>query len=200
MMFPLATKTLIRGCKEHIAAGLGCAADYVADHIPLHAPDDGTVQNYFESGGGNWLRLVSTDGYTYEFAHLSSYLVATDEKVIKGQLLAITGNTGTITTGPHLHLQVFKNGVRVDPETLPWEQGDPMDAQKEARLSYLEGLFPGLAYRSPVYLTPDGSGHMLVTFKAEDQARTFSKPDSATPEGVINYVKINAINLNLEVK
>src|SRR3990167_3816779 len=61
-MFPLKERKLIRGFQAHITAGLGGAADYVADHIPLYAPFDGVIQTYFEVGGGNWLRLTRSNG------------------------------------------------------------------------------------------------------------------------------------------
>jgi len=39
----------------------------------------------------------------------------------QGTVIAITGNTGTVTTGPHLHVQMLRsNGSRIDPETYAW--------------------------------------------------------------------------------
>lgn len=120
-MFPLSKRKLIRGCQAHKNAGLGCAADYEADHVPLFAPFDGTVQTYSETGGGKWLRLIRADnGDKIEMAHLSKYLV-TSGKVKEGVQVAVTGNTGTITTGAHKHIQIIRNGKRLDPEAYNWE-------------------------------------------------------------------------------
>lgn len=127
-MFPLKEKKVIRGCKAHINASLGCATDYVADYVELYSPCDGTVETYKGTQGGNWLRLI-TDDYKIEFAHLSQYVVKSG-KVKEGQLLAITGNTGSITTGPHLHVQIFKDGRRIDPETFMWDTVDMTDQEK----------------------------------------------------------------------
>ena len=115
-MFPLKKRFLIRGFQAHIQAGLGGAADYVADYDPIYAPFDGKLETYAGVQGGNWLRLIRDNGDKLEFAHLSHYYI-TNGFCISGQPIAVTGNTGSITTGPHLHLQIFnKAGIRLDPE------------------------------------------------------------------------------------
>lgn len=119
MSFPLKQRTLIRGFQAHVNAGLGGAADYVAQYVPLYAPFDGTIETYFGQQGGNWSRLIRSNGDKIEHAHLSKYLVKWGQ-VKEGQHIAYTGNTGQITTGPHLHIQIFRNNVRLDPELYPW--------------------------------------------------------------------------------
>ena len=107
----------MRGAQAHIDAGLLAGADYEAFFDPLYAPWDGVVLQFREAGGGFWIRVTRTDGYRQEFAHLSEYKVENGVPVVCGQRIATTGNTGTITTGPHLHRQIFDPaGNRVDPE------------------------------------------------------------------------------------
>jgi hypothetical protein len=120
-MFPLKTRKLIRGAAAHVRAGLGIAADYEADYVTLYAPFNGIIQTYPEKTGGNWSRLIrDTNGDKIEFAHLSKYLVKSGQ-VVEGQPIAITGNTGTITTRPHKHIQIIdKYGRRLDPEKYDW--------------------------------------------------------------------------------
>lgn len=117
MHFLLTEKVLNRGCAAHIADHLGCGADYRAYYAPLYAPFDAKIFLFSETGGGDWIRFIRADGYRVETAHLSKRLVTTGQTVKEGQHVGVTGNTGVITTGPHLHVQVFDpQGRRVDPE------------------------------------------------------------------------------------
>jgi hypothetical protein len=129
-MFPLSKRKVIRGAKEHVAAGLGIAVDYEADHIPYLVPADGTVYKFGSllDKGGYWLgiklnkplsTITGREAVKIEVAHLSKYLKSGNVK--EGETIAITGNTGTLTTGPHAHIQAFdKSGNRIDPETIIW--------------------------------------------------------------------------------
>lgn len=128
-MFPLNKRELIRGARAHQLAGLGIACDYVGDHDILFAPFDGVTEIAYpwawyllgHGPGGRWLRLLRADGWHFEFAHLVDGSTVTG-KVTVGQKIAMTDNTGSLTTGPHLHVQAFNpQGQRVDPETIDWE-------------------------------------------------------------------------------
>lgn len=125
-MFPLKQRKLIRGCQAHINAGLGCGADYVATvGTPLYAPSDGKItRQYTGKQGGNWLWFDDKNGNSLQFAHLSKY-VGLLRTVKRGDLIAYTGNTGSITTGPHLHVQILKGNTRLDPEKYPWVIDSP---------------------------------------------------------------------------
>lgn len=116
MIFFLKQKKLIRGSAGHIKAGLGVAADYEADYVELYAPCDGNIETYFGRQGGNWLRIIRPNGDKLEFAHLDIY-VKSSGSCKEGDLIAVTGNTGEVTSGPHLHIQILgSDGQRVDPE------------------------------------------------------------------------------------
>ncbi len=120
-MFPLKQRKLIRGWDAHIAAGLGGAADYEANFITDYVPFDGVLQNYYGPEGGYWCRLTRANGDKIEMAHHSKYLRSNGDAK-SGQEMAITGNSGTITTGPHLHIQIIgPDGKRKDPEKYDWE-------------------------------------------------------------------------------
>lgn len=136
-MFPLAKRQLIRGCSAHVAAGLGCGADYTAVYDGFKIPFDGVARRYHGSEGGNWLRITRANGDRIELAHLSAYLVS-NGNVREGQNGGITGNTGSITTGPHLHIQIFnKAGVRLDPEKYNWEGRVKMELINDNGTVYL---------------------------------------------------------------
>ncbi len=83
---------------------------------PVKAPADGVV---FFSGwtveGGNVLILQHGYGFMTLYKHNERNLVKRMEKVTQGQIIALTGNTGKISSGPHLHYEVWRNGKPVDP-------------------------------------------------------------------------------------
>lgn len=123
MSFPLAKKVLIRGSDAHLAAGLGEGMDYKANFENLYMPFDGKVDRiYYGTQGGKWLDIIDKDGIRLQFAHLDAYFTAAGQTNIEGAVIARTGNTGAVTTGPHLHIQGIKSGKRVRLDDYNWNQ------------------------------------------------------------------------------
>jgi murein DD-endopeptidase MepM/ murein hydrolase activator NlpD len=54
------------------------------------------------------------------YGHLQETRVRPGERVERGQLIALTGNTGR-TSGPHLHYEIQIRGQAVDPRQFLWE-------------------------------------------------------------------------------
>jgi len=82
---------------------------------PIKAADGGKV--IFAGWKGNYGRLVIIDhenGYTTYYGHCSTIKVKVGQRVAKGDVIALVGSTGR-STGPHLHFEVRKNGVAVNP-------------------------------------------------------------------------------------
>ncbi|MDD3229809.1 MAG: peptidoglycan DD-metalloendopeptidase family protein [Oscillospiraceae bacterium] len=77
---------------------------------------DGTVtQASFDAGGYGWYIVVEgKDGLVSKYAHCDTLLAGVGQKIKKGDLIAKSGDTGT-STGPHLHLEVLKNGNYLNP-------------------------------------------------------------------------------------
>jgi murein DD-endopeptidase MepM/ murein hydrolase activator NlpD len=82
---------------------------------PIEAPAAGTVR---ETGwkAGYGLTVIIDHGYGIRtlFAHTSKILVKPGQRLVRGQRLALVGNSG-LATGPHLHYEVHVNGRAVDP-------------------------------------------------------------------------------------
>lgn len=82
---------------------------------PIIAPADGIVTGIEKSYGyGNLLTVNHGYGLKTRYAHLSKVLVKKGQAVKRGDIIANMGNTGR-STGPHLHYEVFLEGVPVDP-------------------------------------------------------------------------------------
>ena len=60
----------------------------------------------FETAGGNFIIIDHNDGKASAYLHLSERLVVAGQRVVAGQLIALSGNTGSSTTGAHLHFEV----------------------------------------------------------------------------------------------
>jgi murein DD-endopeptidase MepM/ murein hydrolase activator NlpD len=66
------------------------------------------------SGFGEMVEINHGNGLATRYCHNEKLLVKQGDMVRKGQDLALMGSTGH-STGPHLHFEVLKNGVQVDP-------------------------------------------------------------------------------------
>jgi murein DD-endopeptidase MepM/ murein hydrolase activator NlpD len=77
---------------------------------------DGTVREAGEATGfGKYIIIDHADGFSTLYAHCSELLVSYGETVCKGGLIAKVGATGDVT-GPHLHFELRKDGVYINPE------------------------------------------------------------------------------------
>lgn len=82
---------------------------------PVYATADGKVSG--ENGGSGYgITIIINHGFSYQslYAHLSKKVVKPGERVKRGQLIGYVGNTG-LSFGPHLHYEVIKNGIKVNP-------------------------------------------------------------------------------------
>ena len=82
---------------------------------PIYAPADGTIKRAYYAGGfGNHIKIKHDSGYTTLFAHLSKINVKHGQKVKRGDVIGLTGNTGR-STAPHLHYEIHHNGEPQNP-------------------------------------------------------------------------------------
>ncbi len=89
---------------------------------PLYAMADGKVAQVLKAsqsnGLGNWTVInygkYKGSNIASGYAHQSRIVVKAGQAVTQGQIVGYVGSTG-LSTGCHLHLQIYKNGTRVNP-------------------------------------------------------------------------------------
>jgi len=91
--------------------------DLVApENTPVKAVGDGTVVFAgFTSGGGHTVMVQHERNRVSVYMHNSRTLVASGDRVAQGEPIAIIGNTGDHSSGPHLHFEWWESGAAVNP-------------------------------------------------------------------------------------
>ncbi len=82
---------------------------------------NGCIHNWGKEGScgggyGNYVMIAHDDGKMTVYAHLSTTMVYSGQKVYQGQVIGFVGSTGH-STGPHLHFETRLNGVKYNPMT-----------------------------------------------------------------------------------
>lgn len=140
---------LIRPVPEaHLSSGFGFrwhpllgysrfhkGVDYAAAWgTPIYAVADGVVSQAGWAGGyGQMVRLAHAGQIATGYAHMSRIVVAAGAQVRQGQIIGYVGSTG-LSTGPHLHFELSRNGVAVDPADV--RQIDQMGLSPAQRQAY----------------------------------------------------------------
>lgn len=123
---------------------------------PIFATGDGVVSYAGRHGGhGNYVRLEHGGGLGTGYGHMSRIAVSPGTRVRAGQVIGFVGSSG-LSTGPHLHYEVYQNGRTVNPlavrfggfsttVTTTVAQVDQKElAAFKAKLAQLKAVKPGL--------------------------------------------------------
>ena len=75
-------------------------------------------------GGGNCVKIRHNSTYSTVYAHMSKFArgIKKNVRVSQGQIIGYVGSTG-LSTGPHLHYEVIKNGKKINSQTLKLPSG-----------------------------------------------------------------------------
>jgi len=82
---------------------------------PVKATADGVVSFAgWTEGSGVVVVVEHGHGFRTAYAHNGKATVRVGQRVVRGERIALSGSTG-LSTGPHVHYEVWKNGRHVDP-------------------------------------------------------------------------------------
>lgn len=116
---------------------------------PIYAVGDATVAFAGWGGGhGNHVKLDHGGGWGTGYSHMSRIAVSPGSRVRAGQVIGYVGSTG-LSTGPHLHYELYRNGVKVNPMSVRFTVSNQVDAKElaafRARMAALKAVLPGAA-------------------------------------------------------
>lgn len=111
--------------------------DYaVPEGTRIFATADGTVTEVKGKNSTSGITVVidHRNGYTTSYSHLESVKVKRGQKVQRGDIIALSGNSG-LSLAPHLHYEVRYNGTRVDPIHYFFMELTPDEYQRIMRIA-----------------------------------------------------------------
>ena len=92
---------------------------------PIMAAGTGRIEFVGTNGGaGKYIRIKHLNGYKTAYAHLNSFASGMNKgvRVRQGQAIGFVGSTG-LSTGPHLHYEVWFNNKKINPMTMRLPSG-----------------------------------------------------------------------------
>lgn len=112
---------------------------------PIYATADGTIDilDVSFSGYGKKIEIDHGFGYRTRYAHMHGFAVRLGQKVKRGDLIGYVGDTG-LSTAPHLHYEVFVNGVHANPVHYFFNDLNPAEYEKIIELASIENQSLGM--------------------------------------------------------
>ena len=112
---------------------------------PIYATADGVIdkEDVSFSGYGKVIEIDHGFGYRSRYAHMHGFAVRQGQKVKRGDLIRYVGNTG-LSTAPHLHYEVFVNGVHANPVHYFFNDLNPAEYERIIELASVENQSLGM--------------------------------------------------------
>ncbi len=111
--------------------------DFAAEQgTPIYATGDGVVETADNLAQGYGNHVVINHGFGYEslYGHMSRIKARIGQKVLRGELIGYVGSTG-LSTAPHVHYEVIRNGEKVNPISFYYNDLSPQQYQQMVELS-----------------------------------------------------------------
>jgi murein DD-endopeptidase MepM/ murein hydrolase activator NlpD len=112
---------------------------------PIYATADGTIDkaDVSFSGYGKVIEIDHGFGYRTRYAHMHGFAVRQGQKIKRGDLIGYVGDTG-LSTAPHLHYEVFVNGIHANPVHYFFNDLNPAEYEKIIELASIENQSLGM--------------------------------------------------------
>ena len=119
---PLAQVYLVAPVNGEISAGFNLTSEHTG--VDILAPQNTAIKaaragivfmSEFTNANGNVIGIQHDNNLISFYKHNSQLLKQVGDRVKAGEAIAIIGNTGTQSTGPHLHFELWHEGLAVDP-------------------------------------------------------------------------------------
>ena len=153
---------------------------------PVPAGGDGVIVRMGRRGAyGKHIQIKHNNTYSTLYAHLNAYnkKLKVGSRVKKGDIIAYVGSTGR-STGPHLHYEVIKNGVRVQPLNRHTLAGRKLKGQDLKNFIVLaKKVNPDFSYKKSSKKSDKPSSSKVTAQKSKTTAKSVSKKkkSSQTP-------------------
>jgi murein DD-endopeptidase MepM/ murein hydrolase activator NlpD len=111
--------------------------DFAAEQgTPIYATGDGVVETADANAQGYGNHVVINHGFGYQtlYGHMSKLAVRVGKKIKRGELVGYVGSTG-LSTAPHIHYEVIKNGEKVNPINFYFNDLTPQQYQVMLEMS-----------------------------------------------------------------
>lgn len=106
----------------------------------IYATGDGVVEEveYNDRGYGEYVLINHGFGYETLYGHMSKIIAKPGQKVKRGTIIGLVGSTG-LSTAPHCHYEVIKNGKKINPINYFHNDLKPSDYEKLVKLANKAG-------------------------------------------------------------
>ncbi len=141
------------GMRRHPVLGyrrMHSGLDFKASYgMPIYSATDGVVAYAGRKGGfGNFVQVNHGGGIATGYGHMSRIIASSGQRVRQGQIIGYVGSTG-LSTGPHLHYELYRNGKAVNPASVTFTQRAQLSGSDLSRfrgqLARLKNVKPGAA-------------------------------------------------------
>ena len=160
---------------------------------PIVSPADGIVEiAKYSRSAGYYIVMRHHNSYSTVYMHLSKLLVKPGQRVKIGQTIARSGNTG-ISTGPHLHYELRRNGRAVNAMrvTLPANEDVAVAKKNRARFDANVAVFKKELYENELVAKVASEPDETATAQSDNSTHTTAQTevtDTSTVDEVADVV------------